>query len=64
MSPKEMRAALQFGGSSRYNSRSGTGRFGMGLPNSSVSQAQCVEVFSWRKPNEVWWTYLDVEEVR
>jgi hypothetical protein len=31
--------ALRFGGSSRFDDRSGPGRFGMGLPNCSVSQA-------------------------
>src|ERR1700686_5000238 len=29
------RQALRFGGSSRFNSREGLGRYGMGLPNSS-----------------------------
>src|SRR5258708_32408149 len=38
-----LRRALQFGGSSRFNDRSGPGRFGMGLPNSSLSQAKRVE---------------------
>ena len=30
-----MQLALQFGGSTRFNSRRGTGRYGMGLPNGS-----------------------------
>src|SRR5689334_10152361 len=34
-----LRTALQFGGTSRFNDRTGQGRFGMGLPNSSLSQA-------------------------
>src|SRR5687768_17421345 len=33
-------SALQFGGSTRFNDRGGLGRFGMGLPNSSLSQAR------------------------
>src|SRR5690348_12867537 len=40
--------ALQFGGTERFGDRRGLGRFGMGLPNSSVSQSRRVEVYSWR----------------
>jgi hypothetical protein len=63
MSPPVLRKALQFGGSSRLNDRSGLGRFGMGLPNSSLSQARRVEVFSWQLPGECFHSYLDVDEV-
>ena len=48
MSEAELRAALRFGGSSRFGDRSGLGRFGMGLPTSSLSQARRVEVYSWQ----------------
>src|SRR5262245_185171 len=48
-----LRKALQFGGSERFNDRSGPGRFGMGLPNSSVSQARRVDVFTWQQPSFV-----------
>src|SRR5262245_48637365 len=51
MDAATLRKALQFGGSLRFDDRSGPGRFGMGLPNSSVSQARRVEVYSWTKPN-------------
>lgn len=34
-----LRTALQFGGSSRFGDRSGAGRFGMGLPTSSITLA-------------------------
>ena len=64
MSPSTLELALQFGGSSRFGQRSGTGRFGMGLPNSSVSQARRLEVYTWTKPGVVWWSYLDVDEIR
>lgn len=63
MKPSVLRTALQFGGSTRFNSRRNVGRFGMGLPNSSLSQAKRVEVFTWRKPNNVWRSYLDVDEI-
>jgi hypothetical protein len=63
MSPSVLRLALQFGGSTRFDSRVGTGRYGMGLPNSSLSQARRVDVFSWRKRKCVWWSYLDIDEI-
>lgn len=55
--------ALQFGGSTRFDDRSGLGRFGMGLPNSAVSHARRLEVYSWQRPGDVYHTYLDVDEV-
>jgi hypothetical protein len=55
--------ALQFGGSTRFGSRKGLGRYGMGLPNGSLSQARRVEVVSWERPDEVWMSYLDVDEI-
>ena len=63
MTPSVLRLALRFGGSTRFNSRKGTGRYGMGLPNSSLSRARRFDVYTWRKPNIIWWSYLDVDEV-
>jgi hypothetical protein len=63
MSASTLALALQFGGSSRFDDRSGLGRFGMGLPNSAVSHARRLEVYSWQKHGEVYHTYLDVDEV-
>lgn len=59
MSPSTLQKALQFGGSTRFNSRTGTGRYGMGLPCSALSQARRVDVYSWQSPSMTWWTYLD-----
>jgi hypothetical protein len=55
--------AMQFAGSSRFNDRNGLGRFGMGLPNSSVSQARRVDVYTWQKRKRVLHTYLDIDEI-
>ncbi len=55
--------ALQFGGTERFNDRSSLGRFGMGLPNSSVSQSRRFEVYSWHGREPVLFSYLDVDEV-
>ena len=54
---------LQFGGSSRFDSRAGLGRFGMGLPNSSLSQARRAEVLSWRESDCVIKVVLDIDEI-
>jgi len=63
MPPATLREALRFGGSSRFNDRRGLGRYGMGLPNSSFSQARCVNVASWTSPSEVWACSLDLEDI-
>ncbi len=59
-----LRKALQFGNGTRLNDRSGIGRFGMGLPNASISQAGRVDIWSWQNgPDNALHTYLDVQEV-
>lgn len=55
--------AMRFGGSGRYNDRSGLGRFGMGLPNASLSQARRVTVYTWQSTASVLTTFLDVDEI-
>jgi hypothetical protein len=63
MPPAIMQLALQFGGSTRFDHRQGTGRYGMGLPNGSLSQARRVDLYSWSNPHKIWSTYLDVDEI-
>lgn len=63
MDESELGLALQFGGSTRFNSRSQLGRYGMGLPNSSLSQCKRVEVLTWKNKQHVLSNYMDVEEV-
>jgi DNA topoisomerase VI subunit B len=55
--------ALQFGWSSRFNQRNGHGRYGMGLPNSSLSHAGRVEVYSARSGKTPASVFLDVDDV-
>lgn len=63
MQPDVLRMALQFGNGTRFG-RSGIGRFGMGLPNASISQACRVDVWSWQNgPDNAFHTYLDVREI-
>lgn len=63
MDAELLRRALRFGDTSRFNDRSGLGRFGMGLPNASVSQCRRVEVYSWQRGESPLWTYIDVDDV-
>jgi Histidine kinase-, DNA gyrase B-, and HSP90-like ATPase len=63
MTPSELASALQFGGTTRFSSRNGIGRFGMGLPNAAVSQARRVEVLSWQRPSAVWCALLDIDDL-
>ena len=64
MDSQTLRTALRFGGSTRFNSRNGLGRYGMGLPNSSLSQAQRVTVHSWgSRRGQVLSSHLDLDEI-
>jgi hypothetical protein len=64
MDANVLRMALQFGNGTRLDDRSGIGRFGMGLPNSSISQARRVDVWSWKDGVEnVLHSYLDIDEI-
>lgn len=58
-----LRNALKFGGSTRFNNRSGLGRFGMGLPNSALSQSKRLEVYSWQEHARPFFTHIDVDEI-
>lgn len=51
MDPFTLRQALRFGGSSRFGDRKGLGRYGMGLPNASLSHARRVSVYTWQQHN-------------
>lgn len=77
MDPATLRQALRFGGSTRFGDRRGLGRYGMGLPNASLSQARRVTVYTWQassnakhkeqrggeSPARVYSSYLDVDEI-
>ncbi|MBV6343602.1 ATP-binding protein, partial [Candidatus Magnetobacterium casense] len=64
MSHTVLRDALQFGNGTHLDDRSGIGRFGMGLPNSSISQCRRLEVWTWQSgPDNALWSYLDVGEI-
>ncbi len=63
MDAEALRRALKFGDGSG-DDRKRIGRFGMGLPNSSMSQCTKLEVWSWTNgPGNAMYSYLDLEEI-
>jgi len=63
MDEEILKTSLQFGNGTKLKSRKGIGRFGIGLPNASVSQCKHIEVYSWRK-SKCLFTYLDIDETK
>ena len=72
MSRDMLALALGFGESGRDKDTAGNlqnsdtkgmGKFGMGLPNASVSQCKRVEVWSWTSAKDIYFSYLDVDEI-
>ena len=64
MDPETLREAMQFGGGKHRHDTEGMGKFGMGLPNSSISQCKRVDVWSWQNNGSSYYTYLDVDEMK
>ncbi len=54
---------MQLGYSSRYNDRSGIGRFGVGMTLAAINQCKRVEIYSKEKGNEWFYTYIDLAEI-
>ena len=65
MTADVLQLALQFGNGTHLDAgQDGIGKFGMGLPSSSISQCTRVDVWSWTDGVEnALWTYLDVNEI-
>jgi hypothetical protein len=66
MDASVLRMALQFGNGTHLKpeSQKGIGKFGMGLPSSSISQAKRVEVWTWQNGIEnAIYSYLDIDEI-
>lgn len=66
MDAEILRIALQFGNGLYLDPEfhTGIGRFGMGLPSSSVSQCKRVDVWSWRGGIEsAFHTYIDLDDI-
>ncbi|HEU5070879.1 MAG TPA: ATP-binding protein [Verrucomicrobiae bacterium] len=54
--------AMRFGWSSRFNQRNSHGRYGMGLPNASLSHARRIEILTSCDGKSARATYLDADE--
>ena len=64
MDAETLQMSLQFGNGTRLDDFSGIGRFGMGLPNASISQARRVDVWSWQNgPESAIHTYIDLDKI-
>lgn len=63
MPPDVLHRCLQLGYSSRYNDRTGIGRFGVGAILGAINQCQKVEVYSKEAGGPWLYTLVDLEEV-
>lgn len=64
MEREVLHRCLQLGYSSRYNDRSGIGRFGVGATLAAINQCQRIELYSKTKGSKDWlYTYVDLEEI-
>lgn len=65
MDPGLAEDAVTFGGSDRFDDRGGMGRFGMGLPQASVSQCKRTDVWTWQDsdPRDAVSVRLDLDEI-
>ena len=67
MDADTLRLAMQFGNGTRLESgkHDGIGRFGMGLPASSISQCARLDVWTWQAgADNALHTYLDLTEIQ
>lgn len=63
MDPITLRSSLRYGDGTRQHKK-GIGYFGLGLPNSSMSQARCVDVWTWETSiTNSFHTRLSIEDV-
>ena len=59
-----VKRALVLGFSTRYNSRQGMGRFGVGATLAGISQAKRLEMYSRNAPNgDFLYSYIDLDEI-
>jgi hypothetical protein len=63
MSKEILQNCLRLGWSSRYNDRSGIGRFGVGMTLGAIHECRRVEVYSKASGSDWYFTYLDLDEI-
>lgn len=66
MDDTTLRRALKFGDGTRLDrSTRGIGRFGIGLPQSSISQCKRVDIWTWQNgPDNAYHCRLDLDEIK
>lgn len=65
MKPETLQRCLRLGWSSRFNDRSGIGRFGVGMILGAIHEVKRVEVYSKPKGQGEWlFTYIDLDEIK
>ncbi len=62
MNSATLNRCLQIGWSSRFNSRNGIGRFGVGMTLAAIHECRRVDVYSKEKNGDWIWTYIDLDE--
>lgn len=55
---------LKLGHSSRYNDRSGIGRFGVGMTLGAIHECRKIEVYSKQSGGDWNYTYIDLDEIQ
>jgi hypothetical protein len=63
MPVETLHACLKLGWSSRFNDRTGIGRFGVGMVLGAIHEAKRIEVYSKQVSGEWHYTYVDLDEV-
>lgn len=64
MDARTLLDALKFGGGTRHESLRGIGKYGMGLPTSSMSQCKRVDVWTWQDGlDSAWHSSLDADKI-
>ncbi|MDB4306540.1 ATP-binding protein, partial [bacterium] len=63
MDEETLANCMTIGWSSRYNSRDGIGRFGVGMTMAAIHECKRVEVYSKSKGGEWLYTFLDLDDI-
>ena len=63
MAPAVLKTCMAFGGSLNFGSRTGIGRFGMGMKTAALSLSPVLDVYSWQEPKAIYGMTLDIDEV-
>src|ERR1022692_2166638 len=63
MAPNILKLATSFGGSMVFGSRSGIGRYGMGMKTAALSMSPVMDLYSWQEPGTYYNMTLDVDAI-